>query len=363
MKINRSLNSALIAFTVTSLAATACNRGVDPNSPYAADYDCQAGGPCPGDRTYTGPSPAEQAVRPCLGSEREPLRIQRNAPYTEVEVEGATGLFLLDFASNGSSIDPTRLTEDRSSESRTLDEHHPFASFGFFGPWGEVSLQVTDSSHLSEDMEQAGIIGTDFLSRNVFTVDYEARSVHRATEEDFCNAQTLHNAGFTEILTSGRYTSEPPLEGRPNVAIAIVEVFGQRVEAHLDTGLSDDRSPLAVYINTAFRDALLAVGAPMEREPSADHTLSTCVTGVSESVEAFRASGEVLNWISPEGESVRTFSDLQIFVKSAPLEAHACGGIGTSSEPEAQLGGSFFMDFGAIVFNPFDGSIWVRTVE
>ena len=50
---------------------------------------------------------------------------------------------------------------------------------------------------------------------------------------------------------------------------------------------------------------------------------------------------------------------MTLFLKDSPAAIQACGGIGTWSEPAAQLGASFVND-GTLVVDPFSQRLWFR---
>jgi hypothetical protein len=48
-----------------------------------------------------------------------------------------------------------------------------------------------------------------------------------------------------------------------------------------------------------------------------------------------------------------------LFVKKPPQAAKVCGGIGTWTTPASQIGGSFFVELGVMVFDPLSSRVWV----
>jgi hypothetical protein len=89
-------------------------------------------------------------------------------------------------------------------------------------------------------------------------------------------------------------------------------------------------------------------------DPSLDASLTTCA-GVAEAVEAYRLAPGASLVLGP-----RASPSAVVFVKRTPPVAQRCGGIGTWSAPAAQIGVSFFVDLGVIVFDPFASRVWVR---
>lgn len=97
----------------------------------------------------------------------------------------------------------------------------------------------------------------------------------------------------------------------------------------------------------------------IKKYPSAFPTLSTCVSGVSENVKAYKLpTGTSFAIIGVDGDPVVVRSDVHIFLKQTPLQAKSCGGIGTWQIPAAQIGASFLIDSKKIVFDPYKSKVW-----
>ena len=60
-----------------------------------------------------------------------------------------------------------------------------------------------------------------------------------------------------------------------------------------------------------------------------------------------------------DGQAVRRVSGVTLFLKNSPPAIRRCGGIGTWSQPAAQMGASFVND-GTLVVDPFSQRLWFR---
>src|SRR5206468_2777677 len=141
-----------------------------------------------------------------------------------------------------------------------------FDDFDFYGPWGTVHLDVQDHSGIVGSVRQAGMVGTDFLSLNVFTLDYEHGDVYRADQKSFCPDGVLLKAGLRPLSTAGYYASDPSKikAGLPNVPTVPVRIGTVDAIAQLDTGFDDAVHRHSVNINTAFFSAVKAAGIKVE---------------------------------------------------------------------------------------------------
>ncbi|HEY8076800.1 MAG TPA: hypothetical protein VIF62_21890 [Labilithrix sp.] len=304
----------------------------------------------------------------CLGDTR-PLVFDRGLPFTPVSVGAApspyAGAFLVDFATTRSAIDlgafaapgPTASNCDPSM----LGQSCGFADLDFFGAWGPVTL-VTEN-FAGGTPRQAGIVGTDFLAVHVFTLDWKHSQIRRATKATRCADASL--SAFASLDASGFFANDAatlkPLSDVdaqaaaglhvPNVPTVPIAVAGATAVVQLDTGFLDSVVPHSVNVNVAFFDAIDPNA--LVRDAARDTSLTTCA-GVAESVEAYRLAPGSAVALGP-----RSWSDATIFVKRTPDAAKSCGGIGTWTAPAAQIGVSFFVDLGVVVFDPFASRVWI----
>jgi hypothetical protein len=244
-----------------------------------------------------------------------------------------------------------------------------FAGVDFFGAWAPLTLTVQDQSGIRGLVPQAGLIGTDLLLQHVLTLDYANGLIHRAAPERFCSDATLRRAGFQPLSSRGYFGADParltcpaapqrrPCPNIPTIPVRIgpVEAVGQ-----MDTGYADTAHPPSLNINQALFAHLSRRGVVLRREPSADQTLSTCVIGQSEQVRAFRLpQGAGVELVGSHGQAVRRLAGVTVFLKHSPATIAGCGGIGTWSQPAAQLGASFVND-GSLVVDPVSQRLWFR---
>ena len=262
------------------------------------------------------------------------LTVSDEAPYVEVAFAGEMGAVLLDYGSTFSSIDLGAFATPPATsgcDSAELGETCSVAGVSFFGPPSMLALVTEDFSGIGGTLRQAAIFGTDILSEHVLTLDYAQGVVYGAPAA--CPSSVLSASGFVPLSASGFFEN--------------------------DTALLT--SPFSVNVNQAFFDAVTGAAPGMlVRDASLDESLTTCVEGVSQSATAYRlATGAAFALVTDGGQAARSYSQAVIFLKSAPAAAAECGGITTFSTPAAQLGASFYVDMGRVVFDPFGATVWV----
>jgi hypothetical protein len=185
----------------------------------------------------------------------------------------------------------------------------------------------------------------------------------------------MTSAGFLPLSTAGFYENDLSLlepltdvdsagssgTSVPNVPTVSVSVAGAKALAQLDTGFDDDVTPFSVNINPAFLAEINAANpSALVRDASLDATLTTCVEGVDESVEAYRlATGTTFDFVADGGTVARSYASAVLFVKNTPASAASCGGIGTWSVPAAQVAASYYNDLKVIAFDPYGARVWI----
>ncbi len=317
------------------------------------------------------------ALGACVGT-AAPLTISGQMPYLSVAVGAQRGAFLVDYGSTYSSIDlgafappgPTTSGCDptRLGVTCTVD------GFAFFAAPSPVYLVTEDFRGVSGAVRQAGILGTDFTSLRAITVSYADAQMFAATGAG-CGDAALRSAGLTALSSAGFFSHDlgalaafttvdaTAAAGRqvPNVPTVPVRVAGATAVAQLDTGFNDSLVPFSVNVNAAFYSAIVAADpGALVRQGARDLSLTTCVVGVSEPVEAYAiAPGRALEFVDSAGAVARRYPDATIFVKRTPPAAHGCGGIGTWTAPAAQVAASFYVDMGTLVFDPLTSRVWV----
>lgn len=360
----------------------------------------------PGAETGLRARPLPQDPLACLGETRS-LIVSSGMPYTPVRVQGRTGFFVVDLGADGSAISPGAFLRheavgapdpgvgnaDRGSAdgagsgggfssgagARGAATPLPlpgssdrFAGVDFFGAWAPLRLSVQDHSGIRGPLPQAGLIGTDLLSGHVITLDYANGLLRRATAESFCSDGELRRAGFLPISSRDYYGTRgaalrcpaaPRRGGCPNIPTIPLRIGSVAAVAQVDTGYADGLRPPSMNINRALLQRLEGAGMPLIREASADLSLSSCVRGEVEQVLAYRLpAGRSVELVGSDGAAVRRLSGVTLFLKDSPKAIQACGGIGTWSEPAAQLGASFVND-GTLVVDPFSQRLWFRPGE
>lgn len=290
----------------------------------------------------------------CHG-ERRPLVIARQMPLVAARVSGAEGLFILDTATTGSTLDPAGFAVAPVPLPGTTDRYAPF---DFFGSWGTVTLARNDHRGFAGDTKVSGLIGTDFLSLHTYTFDYANSALYRAGARDFCPDASLVAEGLRAMSSEGYYAADVSRlrSGVPNVPTIPIRIAGIASVAQIDTAYTDTRIRHSVNINRALFDAIVARGIKLER--GEELPLTTCVPGVTETTIVYRGKAR-FEMVAADGTAARVADDATYLLKESPKEAAVCGGIGTWSTAAAQIGASFYVDAGKMVFDPFTSRVWI----
>jgi hypothetical protein len=354
-------------------------------APHASDAaDASARATDAADASPTVADAADAASDPvlalggCVGASLA-VTVSDQMPYVDVPVGSESGEFVLDFGSTFSSIDLSAFAPPgpvtTGCDSSELGQLCTVLGFAFFSSPGDVDLTTESFAGVGGSVRQAGILGTDFLSEHVITLDYGHGRVYAAPSATACSASALAAAGYAPLSVAGFYENDlsllepltdviaaaPAYDAVPNVPTVPVAVAGASAVAQLDTGFDDAVTPFSVNINRAFYAAIVAAepGA-LVRDASKDESLTTCVDGVSEPVLAYRlAAGVTFDLEGTSGVAARSYTQAVLFVKDTPAAAASCGGIGTWTAPAAQVGASFYVAMGTLVLDPYGATVWV----
>lgn len=313
----------------------------------------------------------------CLGT-TAPLTISNRVPYVSIPIGADRGEFALDYGSTFSSIDlaafPPPGPRTSGCDPTRFGVTCTVEGFSFFATPSAVSLVTADFRAVMGTVRQAGIVGTDFTSLRVIALSYNTARLYVGGTAR-CADEAWRAAGFASLSSRGFFSNDlstlalrstvdtGAVAGAhvPNVPTVPVRVGGASAVAQLDTGFDDALVPRSVNVNDAFYRAIVASDAgALVRNAARDLFLTTCVVGVSEPVEAYTlAAGRSLDFVSDSGAVARRFPGATLFVKRTPAAARSCGGIGTWTSPAAQIAASFFVEMGALVFDPYTARVWV----
>lgn len=300
----------------------------------------------------------------CFGDKRE-MKLGSLMPYTKIKVGSAEGYFLIDFGTTASTIDTNGFIN--SKPKLVPGSKNQFDNFDFYGSWGKVSLNTQNHSNIQGlgTIRQAGILGTDFLCFNIFTIDYVNNELIRNSSNNFCADSVLLKEGFKAASTAGYYSNDLKNLNNtctPNIPTVPVKIGNISAVAQIDPGFDDNKYRHSVNINQAFFNALIESGITLIENHSAGFQLSTCVNGLKENVKAYKLPyGVAFSITDINGEPIVIHSDANIFLKQTPIEAKSCGGIGSWQIPAAQLGASFLIDTKKVIFDPFHAKVWFYT--
>ncbi|KJD34592.1 hypothetical protein PK35_02070 [Tamlana nanhaiensis] len=297
--------------------------------------------------------------------EKYPLKLGQTTPYAKASVGNFEGYFLVDFGTTNSTIDTNNFINGKPFA--TQNTSNQYANFNFLGPWGTVSLYHQNHANINglNNFKQAGIIGTDFLTTNIYTLDFQNKAIYKSNSTQFYTNKTLDSLGFKAASTIGYYANDYSKlnnDCTANIPTIPVKIGKISATAQIDSGYDDAKYQHSININQAFFNALIDADIYLVENPSANITLSTCVSYYSEAVKAYTLpEGVQFSITSIDGSPIFLTSDVNIFLKQTPPEAQTCGGIGTWKIPAAQLGASFLMDSKKVIFDPFQSKVWFYT--
>jgi len=289
----------------------------------------------------------------------------KNCPYVHVHLDNGQGLFIIDFGTNGSSIDVQGFDRDvmpHAKKDSLINGEH-FLTFQKFDlDVGDAAFYVRPTTAAMPDgMKQTGIVGTDFLSDYVYTLDYMNQWIYKSVKPLFVKDSILLAAGFKPASSKGYYANDLS-QLHPNTVncpVVPVKIGSVSAEALVDPGFDDFVHYHSININQAFYNALIKANiqlVPMNEKPE---SLSTCDSAVRELVTGYTlAPGTTFSIICKDGRSILISSDVHIMVKETPDAAKGCFGIGSWGVPGAQIGASFLKEAKIVIFDPFSSTVW-----
>lgn len=297
---------------------------------------------------------------PCFGEKSE-LKLSQTTSYIKVKVGLTEGYYLIDYGTTRSTIDTNNFINGKPKLSNGTT--NKFDNFDFFGSWGTVVLDVQDHSNINglAGFKQAGILGTDFLALNIFTLDLENSLLYRAGVNSFCSDKVLKALGFKASSTRGYFSNDYNNLNNcaTNIPTVPIKIGKISAIAQIDPGYNDFRFKHSLNINQALYDALLEANIKLIENPAANLLLSTCVNNLVEPVKAYKLPvGTSFSITSVDGNPILLTSDINIFLKQTPSQAISCGGIGAWKIPAAQIGASFLIDNKKVIFDPFKSKVW-----
>lgn len=412
MQLRRAALGSLVAsaaFSVLQLGACSSDDSSPASAPDAAEDAPRDRNPPPEDVDAGVDAPVRPppVVPPCVAAASIAMNVSGERVYTYVDMgppDGGApadagdagdadaggdagslvGNFLLDFGSNGSTIDLDAFDQKPAPGFCNGDAGAPgarcnFPNFDFFGPWGVVELVTADYSFLFNTVKQAGIIGTDFLAVFPVTFDFGAKKIHKGSTTAFCTDAQLIAAGYTPLPSAGFYTSDTsklrPLSDVittpdagvqnftvPNVPTVPIAIGGVPALAQIDTGFDDRLQRHSVNINQALFDQIQA-NKPglLTRLSSKDIFLTTCISGApNQPAQAYKlADGTSVDFLAEGGAVGRADTGTFVYVKQSTADSIKCGGIETWTVPAAQMGASFIVDAQAAIFDPKTSRVWL----
>ena len=263
------------------------------------------------------------------------------SPYIWLRADGIRGRFLLDYGATRSSLSAGAFASPAGSVRKAAISLPGFAQSAFdLKRYGQP---------LQAEKRQLGIIGTDLLS--LLTAQFTGRTVFLSAES--CPSAALRARGLVPIAQHGFFSSDPSTiqSGLPNVPVIYLRLGKVHAWAQIDTGYADSVYPNSVDVNEALYERVVASGLKLER--LSDIRVWTCEG--HESRPVYEVKDSALTLEDEQARPIVRTASFRLILKPA----NGCGGIGTMTEPAAQLGASFLQTFGTVVFDPKSGTVWL----
>jgi hypothetical protein len=273
------------------------------------------------------------------------LHLHHGATYVDVELGGASGLFLLDTGANTSGVDAGWLESTRAGytpgppsvlggttgnlavESARFER--VFLGRGYFA---SATLKVQDFSGFSAPAgrQQAGLLGTDLLGAYQVTIDYVSqRAWLRLAHEREPLSPALQATTLTHPL---------------HLPTVNVRVAGLDMPCRLDSGASYLGQGPYLDINQAALRALQRARVPLEAAGSLR------VRGVG-------GSSRLALYRGPAGTPL-TLEMGPVVLQDVTLVVHGQGTLAVS-QPLALASASVLQRCEVVVLDPFDDLLWL----
>lgn len=273
---------------------------------------------------------------------------------------------MLDWDADGSNFDPSALPGIAIPAQAPGSTTYTFADGLLPLDTGSVFLRKDSRTYL-QGVQQAGVVGTDLLSEYASTVGYAERTLYRNDKDHFCSPAALAVAGFHPVsgvgYLSNDYGSVQNGLHHQNLTTAPVRIGSAIVWAELEYGrrrrcippLCLSQSSVVCKASTA--NVLLAL-------PDRNIANTTCARDklgkpITEPLVPYKLiPNTTFSFVTEDGSDLLASADITILLKKTPAEALVCGGIGSRSEPMAQIGASIIGAFHRVIFDPFASRTW-----
>lgn len=280
-----------------------------------------------------------------VSSTTYPLTLLNGAPYVELSVGGARGLFLFDTGANGSAVDRAWLEQEGVS-------WKPAGMVGVLGTTGGMQVQRGSFPRLDlgnafyerptfnlQDFSkflhpdagpQVGLLGTDFINDYRATIDYRSRQLRLELKQE---REPLDPQAWQPLALT--YVERIPT--------AVVRLAGLDFTCRLDSGASYTNQEPLLDVNQATVQALRAAGVALEERGA------LFVVGASgpETLTLLGGAHEPLALeVGP-----RRLDDVTLVV-------HSSGTLAVSS-PVTLASASVLARLETLVVDPFDHLLWL----
>jgi hypothetical protein len=286
------------------------------------------------------------------------------------------GKFVVDFGTDISAIDLDgfpgfHMDENKEQIYSLTIENGKYYS----GPY-KKKLKIQDFRNIKANgIRQAGIIGTDILSQNFITLDYDYSRLYIGWDTvNHCTPSTMISKGFVPVSTKGYYSHNN--QNPSNIPTIPVVIGDEKVSAQalaqIDPGYSDRCSLNGNFdtyythilnINSFYYDLLKKNGVDINVDRAKFYTLQNISGNPDTLFQCSFSKKYTFHCIGTNGEIVIPYGtdECNVFLKVNAPGGEKAGGITTLAFPAVQFGGSILMDCHQVTFDPFRSLIWFNS--
>jgi hypothetical protein len=333
-----------------------------------------------------------ELFQPYLGTSYN-MYIGNRMPFVDVYTMGANGnvlfgKFVVDYGTDVSVIDTSGFPCYYISKNTNNVYPITFKT-------GDITFQPNDittgpfnrkcnlqnlNTVIANGIREAGIVGTDILSKLIITLDYDYSRLYIVWDTTKqCTPSIMKNKGFLPVSTKGFFDNNIQNLRSPNNNIPTIPiVIGDQKDsaqafAQIDPGY-DDRCHLKdsfdtyythiLNINQLYYEHLKKKGIDIQVDRSKYYTVNN-LPGIAPDT-LFKCSflkSYNFSAIGTSGETVIPYhtDEVNVFLKVNAPGGERAGGITTMPFPAVQFGGSILMDCRKTTFDPFRSLIWFQS--
>lgn len=311
------------------------------------------------------------------------MYIGNKMPYVDVYTTKSNsdtlrGKFVVDYGTDRSVIDldgfPGARMDEKTDQTYSLTIEN---GIYYSGPY-KMICNIQDCSRIKANgIRQAGIIGTDILSRIFVTLDYNNSRLYIGWDSlRHCRPDSMIRKGFIAVSTKDFFSyNSKRLNNIPTIRVSIGDAkHNAEALAQIDPGYSDRCSlngdfetyfTHIININQLYYNLLKKNQVDISVDKTKFYTLNN-ISGKPDTLFQCSFSKKyTFNCIGTNGEVVIPYGtdECNVFLKINSPGGEIAGGITALEFPAVQFGGSILMDCDQITFDPFRSLVWFKSTR